>query len=91
MRDSSLAGPGQRGRRVREVAPGHREHPVAHPERVEGGQVLRRLRHPRVVRRDHEERDGHRTHPGQRRGQEALVSRHVDEGHVTRAVEVVQQ
>src|SRR5690606_19523340 len=46
----------------------------------EGGEVLGGLGHPRVVRGDDEEHGGHGPQARQRRADEALVARDVDEG-----------
>ena len=58
------------------------DHAVRDAEGVERGQVLRGLRHPGVVGGDHEHDGGDRSDPGEHRGDEPLVARHVDERHV---------
>jgi hypothetical protein len=53
-------------------------------ERVQGEQMLGRLRHPALVGGDHEEHRGHRADPGQHVADEPLVPGDVDEGEVVR-------
>ena len=52
-------------------------------ERVERGEVLGRLRHPRVVGRDDQQGGRHRADAGEHRGEEPLVARDVDEGDLS--------
>ena len=83
-----VAGAGQGRRGVREVGPGHRQHPVAYAERVEGRQVLGRLRHPGIVGCDHQQRGRDRTEAGQRRREEPFVAGYVDERDVADGCEL---
>ena len=76
--------PRRRRRRVGEVRAGHGDDAVPHAEGVQRGEVLRGLRHPRVVGGDHEQHGGHGTDPGEHRRHEPLVPGHVDERHLAR-------
>lgn len=64
---------------VRAVGLGDDEQAVADPERVERGQVFRRLRHPALVRGDDEQHGRHRADPGQHVRHEPPVPGNVDE------------
>jgi len=70
------------GRRVGQVGPGHGEQPVPNAQRVDGGQVFGGLASPSLVRGHHDEHRRHRPDAGQHVGDEALVPRYVDEGHL---------
>ena len=66
---------------IGQVAAGDREQAVPDTDRVDGRQVLGRLRHPAAVGRHHEQHRGHRADSGQHVRHEALVTGHVDERH----------
>jgi hypothetical protein len=74
-----LAGVGQHRGGVGQIRLGHGEQGVPHAERVEDGDVLGGLRRPAVVRRDHDQRRGHRSDTGQHVADEPLVPRDVDD------------
>ncbi len=88
-RCAGQAGAGHLGRRpchggpgVGEVAARDGDDPVADAEGVERGEVLGRLRHPRVVGRDDQQGRRHRPDAREHRGEEPLVARDVDERHL---------
>ena len=78
---------GKRGRRVGQVAAGHRQDPVPEPERRDGCQVLPRLTPPAFVSGDDKEHGWSWTQPREHVADEALVSGHVDEGNLVAHVE----
>ena len=65
---------------VDEVTLRERNHSRPHAEQLEHGQVLARLRHHAVVRRDHEHEHVDAGRAGDHRAHEPLVPGHVDDG-----------
>jgi hypothetical protein len=65
--------------RLDQVRLGQRDEPRLDSEQGADGQVLPRLRHHALVRRDHQHRQIDAADPGQHVPDEALVARHVDD------------
>ena len=77
-----VAGLGQGGPGVGQVAARDDEQAARQPEGIHGGEMLRRLRTPPLVRGDDEQDRRRRTEPGEHVADEALVAGDVDEGQV---------
>ncbi len=90
QRSATELGPGalESHGRVGQVAARDDEQAVRDAERVQGGEVLGRLRHPGIVGGDDEHDHRHRPDTGKGGGDELLVPRHVDERDLAHPVEI---